>query len=124
MLPPWLARFNRAITNRTYGRLAGRAPWLGQVVHRGRRTGRVYRTPVNIHRFEGGYRISIDYGRHSDWVQNVLAQGGCVLVDRGKAIALTTPRVIHDPQATWAPLAARRVLARIGSGYYMEMREL
>ncbi|MGV9869165.1 nitroreductase family deazaflavin-dependent oxidoreductase [Rhodococcus koreensis] len=122
MLPRQLAKFNRLITNRTYGRLAGHAPWMGIVVHRGRKSRREYHTPVNVHRFAEGYRISLDYGPDSDWVQNVVAQGGCSLVTRGRIVVLVAPQVIHDPKANWAPPAARRILAMVGSGYYLQLR--
>lgn len=122
MLPRQLAGFNRIVTNRTYGRLAGHAPWMGIVVHRGRKTGREYRTPVNVHRFEDGYRISLDYGPGSDWVRNVIARGGCTMVSRGKSIELSSPRVVEDAGATWAPPALRRVLTTVGSGYYLQLR--
>lgn len=94
MLPRQLAKFNRLITNRTYGRLAGHAPWMGIVVHRGRKSRREYRTPVNVHRLADGYRISLDYGPKSDWVQNVVAHGGCSLMTRGKIVELVAPQVI------------------------------
>ncbi|MFF0818346.1 nitroreductase family deazaflavin-dependent oxidoreductase [Rhodococcus sp. NPDC003318] len=122
MLPRQLAKFNRLITNRTYGRLAGHAPWMGIVVHRGRRSRREYRTPVNVHPFADGYRISLDYGPESDWVQNVVAQGGCSLVTRGKIVELVAPQVIQDTEANWAPTAARRILEKVGSGYYLQLR--
>ncbi|CAM3849207.1 hypothetical protein [Smaragdicoccus niigatensis] len=118
----WLARVNRVALNKTYGRLAGRAPWMGAVIHRGRKSGKEFRTPVNLHRFDGGYRISLDYGPGVDWVRNVVAQGGCSLVDRGQTITLDRPEVIHDPEVSWASPVARRVLKKVGSGYYLQLR--
>jgi len=45
-----LAAFNLAVTNRITGRFAGWLPGFGIVTHLGRKSGRVYRTPVNVFR--------------------------------------------------------------------------
>lgn len=124
MLPRRLAEFNRLVTNRTYGRLAGNAPWMGLVIHRGRKSNREYRTPVNVYPCEGGYRISLDYGPESDWVRNVTAQRGCSLVTRGGTVDLVEPQVIHNREATWAPPVVRHVLAKVGSGYYLQLHRV
>ena len=39
-----IGRFNRLATNRVTGLVAGRLPGFGIVTHRGRRSGRTYRT--------------------------------------------------------------------------------
>src|SRR5690348_16112105 len=88
-LPPWLARFNRHATNRLTSVFAGRAPGFGIVIHTGRRSGRVYRTPVNAFRDGDDDLIALTYGAQADWVRNVLAAGGCTLVTRGRAVRLT-----------------------------------
>ncbi|SCF06599.1 hypothetical protein GA0070607_5111 [Micromonospora coriariae] len=72
VLPRRLARFNRVVTNRVTGPLAGRLPGFGVIIHRGRRSGRVYRTPINIFRTSGGYVAALTYG-FTDWARNVLA---------------------------------------------------
>src|SRR5437879_2238381 len=103
-LPRALARFNRRVTNRVSGVVAGRAPGFGIVVHGGRKSGRVYRTPVNVFAHDGGYRIALTYGQDADWVKNVLAAGEFELETGGRTVALADPVVRHDAAATWAPL--------------------
>jgi len=49
-LPKRLARFNLLVTNRVVGPFARRLPGFAVVSHVGRRSGRVYRTPVNLYR--------------------------------------------------------------------------
>jgi hypothetical protein len=44
----WVAAFNLAVTNRIMSRFAGRLPGFGILRHIGRKSGRVYRTPVNV----------------------------------------------------------------------------
>jgi deazaflavin-dependent oxidoreductase (nitroreductase family) len=95
-LPRWIARFNRHVTNRLLGPLAPYLPAFGVVVHVGRKSHRVYRTPINVFRRPGGYVIALTYGPDADWVHNVLANDGAILETRGRTLRLTRPRLIHD----------------------------
>jgi deazaflavin-dependent oxidoreductase (nitroreductase family) len=70
-----MAWFNRHVTNRITRPLARSLPGFGVVEHAGRRSGRQYRTPVNVFRAGPSYVIALTYGVESDWVQNVLAAG-------------------------------------------------
>src|SRR6266704_4195225 len=78
----WVAAFNLAVTNRITSRFAARLPGFGILAHVGRKSGRVYRTPVNVFRAPEGLLIALTYGRVSEWVKNVLAAGGCQLETR------------------------------------------
>src|SRR6266498_1317049 len=69
-LPRSVTRFNRTILNRVLSPAAARLPAFGIVIHRGRKSGRSYRTPVNIFRQRDGYVIALTYGV-GDWVRNV-----------------------------------------------------
>src|SRR6266508_1110713 len=84
-LPQGLGRFNRLVTNPVTRTFAGRVPGFAIVVHRGRTSGRRYRTPVNAFaRPDGGYTLALTYGPDAQWVRNVLAQGGCTLEATGR----------------------------------------
>jgi len=121
-LPRSLGRFNRRVTNPVVRSFAGRLPGFGIVVHRGRTTGRQYRTPVNaFQRPGGGYVIALTYGQGAQWIRNVLAQGGCVLETRGRRVELRTPRVVHDPRRQPVPAPARAVLRLIGVELFLEL---
>ena len=95
-----LARFNRRVTNRIVRSFAGRrlSP-VAIVVHRGRTSGRCYRTPVIPFRLNDGYAISLPYGADREWVRNVLAAGSCILEQGGKRIELTNPGVLVGSEA-------------------------
>jgi deazaflavin-dependent oxidoreductase (nitroreductase family) len=95
-LPRTLARLNRIGLNRIVRHLATWLPGLAVVEHVGRRSGTVYRTPVNLFTADGHYTMALTYGADSDWVRNVLAGGGCHLVHRRQRIRLVDPRVVHD----------------------------
>jgi deazaflavin-dependent oxidoreductase (nitroreductase family) len=112
-LPRVIARFNRHVTNRVLGPLAPHLPAFGVVIHRGRHSGRSYRTPVNVFRRPAGVVVALTYGPDADWVRNVLAAGGCVLETRGHAVPLTQPRLIHDERRRSVP-AALRPIGRLG----------
>jgi deazaflavin-dependent oxidoreductase (nitroreductase family) len=113
-LPRSVARFNRHATNRVLGPLAPFLPHFGVVIHRGRRSGREYRTPVNVFRRRGGLLVALTYGPESDWVRNVLAAGGCTLETGGHKLRLCNPRLLHDPTHRAVPSILRPV-GRLGN---------
>ncbi|MEU2037323.1 nitroreductase family deazaflavin-dependent oxidoreductase [Nocardia niwae] len=122
VLPHALAKFNRHVTNPAAGLIAGRAPGFGIVRHKGRKSGRSYRTPVMVFERHGAYRIALTYGRDVDWVKNIHAAGGFALETHGRVVDLTDPVVRHDPSAAWAPMGVQQVLKTISAEYYVESR--
>jgi deazaflavin-dependent oxidoreductase (nitroreductase family) len=119
-LPPWLARFNRVVTNPLARPVAARLPGFAVVRHVGRRSGRLYRTPVNLFRSSDRYVIALTYGAERDWVKNVLAAGGCGVETRGRTVRLTDPRVVKGDHAV-VPPAVRQILKAIGVTGFMEL---
>ncbi|HLW47787.1 MAG TPA: nitroreductase family deazaflavin-dependent oxidoreductase [bacterium] len=116
-----VARFNRALTNRITRCFAGRMPGFGIVIHRGRKTGRLYRTPVNIFTVPDGVLIALTYGRDSEWVKNVMAAGGCGLETRGRLYQMTGPVIVHDPGHHRLPLPVRIIPAIGGVTDYLRL---
>jgi deazaflavin-dependent oxidoreductase (nitroreductase family) len=92
-LPGWLARLNRRVTNPVLRPVAGRLPGFGVVLHRGRRSGRLYRTPVNVFQVGRRFLVVLTYGPNVDWVKNVLAAGGCQILHRGHRADLVRPEL-------------------------------
>jgi deazaflavin-dependent oxidoreductase (nitroreductase family) len=121
-LPRRLAPFNRLAANRVTEPFAGRLPGFAVVVHKGRKSGREYRCPVGAAQDEIGYKIPLPYGLDVDWLKNVLAEGGCELVVRGKSVQVVDPQVIHDGEASWTPIGVRQVLKAIDAPYYLQVR--
>jgi deazaflavin-dependent oxidoreductase (nitroreductase family) len=116
---PWVAAFNGAVTNRITGRFAGRWPGFGMVTHLGRRSGKLYHTPVNVFRTPDGFQIALTYGRDSQWVRNVLAAGGAQLETGGARYQLSAPTIVHDPTRRRFPRLVRMVLWMIGASDFM-----
>ena len=116
----WLAKINIAFTNRITSLFAGWLPGFGILTHVGRRSGKVYRTPVNVFRASDGFIIALTYSSQSEWVKNVLAAGGCELKTRRKKYQLSAPNVVRDPTRRQFPLPVRVVLRIVGADEYME----
>ena len=122
-IPRVVARFNRVVTNPIQRLWAGRLPGMVIVEHVGRRTGRLYRTPVNARRESDGFSIALTYGAETDWVRNVMAAGGGHVVYRRKRIEFTDPTIAaaSDVLAAW-PAPARFVLRLLRVDSAMQLR--
>jgi deazaflavin-dependent oxidoreductase (nitroreductase family) len=107
-----VARFNKAVNNPIQSQYAWLLPPWSVIVHRGRKSGRVYRTPVDAFRKGDTFAVVILYGEHSDWIRNVLAGGGEV-VRGGRTYDLLEPRVISVAEAGPEIPAAARVVGRV-----------
>jgi deazaflavin-dependent oxidoreductase (nitroreductase family) len=109
-MPRLMARLNRAGVNRLLRRIAPRMPGLGVVVHRGRRSGRTYRTPVAVVPTSTGPVIGLFYGSQSDWVKNVLAAGELELLTTGRTLHFGSPRIYHDESRAGFGVVPRQIL--------------
>jgi deazaflavin-dependent oxidoreductase (nitroreductase family) len=113
--PGWLGRLNKLVTNPILRPVAGRAPYFGVVVHRGRLSGRVYRTPVNVFQRGEEFIFALTYGPERDWVKNLMHQGRFTLIHRGRTTELIEPRLWETTEAPTAiPAVAREILRRAG----------
>ncbi len=117
-----LARLNRAVTNKLSVHVAGVLPGMGIVVHVGRRTRNVYRTPVLVFRTMNGFRIALTYGRDSDWVKNAFAHGAVRLVTRGREYELSAPEVVVDEHRQHVPLLPRGTLRVLRVSEFLDLR--
>jgi deazaflavin-dependent oxidoreductase (nitroreductase family) len=117
----WVAAFNRIFLNRITGHFAARLPGFGILTHVGRKSGRAYRTPVNVFRAPDGFLIALTYGRDSEWVKNVQAAGRCQLETRRVTYELSSPTIIHDPTRQRFPFPVRLILRLIGANDFMPL---
>jgi deazaflavin-dependent oxidoreductase (nitroreductase family) len=121
-IPRAVRRWNKAGLNRVTRHVAPWMPGFGVVVHRGRRSGRRYETPVNVFPATSGYLLALTYGRDTDWVKNVLAAGGCELRTRGRTVRLDSPRVYHDETRRGIRPFERQILGAIGVADFLSLR--
>jgi deazaflavin-dependent oxidoreductase (nitroreductase family) len=54
--------------------VAGHLPGFGLLEHRGRRSGRLYQTPVSAHREGDVVWLVAEHGAHADYVRNLRAE--------------------------------------------------
>ena len=120
-IPRVVARVNRVVTNRVTGLFAGHVPGFGVIVHQGRRSGRQYRTPVNVFGVPGGYLVALTYGADSDWVKNVVAANRCILEVRGRRVRLTNPRIVRDESRRDVPPIVRTILGLLGVTEFLRL---
>jgi hypothetical protein len=80
----WLAFIARTINPRALAAAkSGRGPF-SLVRHVGRKSGRVYETPIIVAPVPDGFVAELTYGPRVAWYQNSLAAGGCELVVHGE----------------------------------------
>ena len=97
-LPHWVARVNRRVTNRILEPLARVSPGFAVVQHSGRRSGRTYRTPVNVFEADRHLLVALTYGPKADWFRNARA-GPAHLERRGRLLPIETISVVGRDQA-------------------------
>ncbi|BBZ65706.1 peptidase [Mycolicibacterium insubricum] len=113
-LPQRLARFNRHVTNPIQRMWAGWAPGFGILEHTGRKSGKTYRTPLNVFSTDDGVAILLSYGPDRDWLKNITVAGGGTLKRRGQTFRVTDPRVVSREEAAGHVTGgARRAFGKI-----------
>jgi deazaflavin-dependent oxidoreductase (nitroreductase family) len=117
-LRPFTTRFVNPLSRR----FAGWLPGFGLLIYAGRKTGRRYRTPINVFRRGNFYVFALTYGSEVDWVRNVLAAGGCELRTRGRDVPLVEPELLDDPAGRLMPLPVRLFLRLNRVTEYLRMR--
>ena len=121
-IPRAVGRWNKAGLNRITRHIAPWMPGFGVVIHSGRRSGRCYRTPVNVFPAADGYVFALTYGPDTDWVKNVLAAGGCELQTRGRTIRLTSPRIYRDEDRRGIRPVEREVLRALNVADFLSAK--
>src|SRR4051794_4023947 len=120
-----VARFNKIVNNRIQRVYAWLLPPWAILIHRGRKSGRVFRTPVLAFRKDGKLLIALLYGEKSDWLRNMRAAGGGEFVRGGRKYSLGEPRVVDTdaapelarlsaPARAYCRLADKQVVADVG----------
>jgi deazaflavin-dependent oxidoreductase (nitroreductase family) len=113
-LPQRLARFNRYVTNPVQRLWAGWAPGMGVLEHVGRRSGRVYRTPLMVFSTGEGVAVLLTYGADRDWLKNLNAADGGRLRRHGRSHTVRNPQVMtREEAATHVTGIGRRVFRQL-----------
>ncbi|MGH8873439.1 MAG: nitroreductase family deazaflavin-dependent oxidoreductase [Acidimicrobiia bacterium] len=112
-LPRTLALFNRVVTNRITRPLATLLPGLAVIAHRGRVSGKEYRTPVNAWLDDESAIVALTYGHDVDWLKNLRAAEGGAIVSQGKTYQVGAPVLIGSEGMSRMPSMVRFILGTI-----------
>ena len=118
----FLRPFTTRVVNPLTRRVAGWLPGFGLLTYRGRKTGRTYRTPINVFTRGDSYVFALTYGSGVDWVKNVIAAGECGLRTRGRDTRLVEPELFVDPAQRLMPLPVRLFLRLNRVTEFLRMR--
>src|SRR5947209_17162904 len=90
-------------------------PLYGVLEHRGRRSGKRFRTPVVVRPTSDGFIVPMPWGETTDWYRNVRAAGGCTIRWKNRDFRLADPQVIDvtTASASFDP-KQYAVMARMG----------
>jgi deazaflavin-dependent oxidoreductase (nitroreductase family) len=84
-------------------------PGFAILTHIGRKSGKTYRTPINVFRRGEFYLFALTYGSDVQWVKNIMTAGGCWMRIGGRDVRLVEPELIIDPELRTMPLPLRIV---------------
>ena len=98
-------------------------PLYGVLEHRGRRSGKLFRTPVVVRRTPHGFVVPMPWGETTDWCRNVRAAGGCRIGWKDRDYLLTDPEVMQtaDAGAAFGDFQ-RRMMQRFKIQQVMQLR--
>lgn len=122
-IPRVVASLNRRATNHVMRPIVRHLPGFAVVSHVGRRSGRIYRTPVNLFRHDGDYVFALTYGPESDWAKNVEAAGQCDIETRGEHVHLVDPTRVTDTDHELVPRPVRPILDLLDVDQFVVMRQ-
>ena len=110
--PRALARYTRGAVNTMTLRFAGHAAFA-DLEHVGRKSGTVRHTPVRAFRTGNTVIVGLNFGRQSDWYQNIKAAGTCRMRLGGEQLTLGAGLRNGSP---FGHLLAEKLRVRLGFG--------
>jgi deazaflavin-dependent oxidoreductase (nitroreductase family) len=118
-----IRKMNKYSINRVMVNIAGvpHSP-ISLIRHTGRRTGKLYATPVIVEPLGDGLVIAFTYGPEVDWYRNILAGGSCIVRRGGVEYACAAPKLIDGESALPAfPFLLRSILRLIGTSQFLSL---
>lgn len=87
----------------------------GLLTHQGRRSGRVYQTPLGATSYGDGFLVPLTYGTRADWYRNLDATGGGTFDWKGRTYQVQRPEIVSGRESMQAwPLRERIILQLAG----------
>ena len=95
----------------------------GLLVHRGRASGKEYRTPLVIRPVEGGFVIPLPFGDRTQWAKNLFTAGAGTVIWNGRTYQVDAPEIIDKATASTAFSGSQRAgIDRFGLGSFLRVR--
>lgn len=111
--PAWLPEIMRRYINPVQRQWAPYLPPWALIVHRGRRSGTEYRSPVLAWRAGGELYVALFYGSRAQWVRNLQAAGGGEAIRRGQRLRLADVRIVPEGDGAGLPGPVRHLAKRM-----------
>ena len=87
--------YHKHVTNPVMVRFfSGRSAHAALLHHVGRRSGKVYSTPLTAHRSEDTIIVGLPWGTEVDWLRNLQAAGQGVVELAGRSFTIDEPEVV------------------------------
>ncbi len=114
--PLWFENFQVKYLNPALKPIARYLPGTATIEHRGRKSGKPYKTIVATYRKGSVLAIALGHGK-TDWIKNVLAAGEADVHYTRRSLHITNPRVLpagsDGPEAQGLPRLLRMQLRRM-----------
>ena len=108
----WLTLIKHSL-NRLTGAVARTSFGPFSIVrHTGRRSGKVYETPIIVQPTDGGFVIALTYGPDVDWYRNVLAANSCDILRHRQWYHVTAVEPLDFERGVRAFSPAQQVILR------------
>jgi deazaflavin-dependent oxidoreductase (nitroreductase family) len=115
VFPVWFENLQVKYLNRAIKPIARFLPGIATIEHRGRKSGKEYKTVVTTYRKDGVLAIALAHGK-TDWIKNVLAAGEADVQYSRHTLHITNPRVLpagsDGPEVQGLPRLPRLQLPR------------
>ena len=101
----------------------GVIPIWGVVRHRGRKSGKLYSTPIAIRPTPDGFVLPLPWGEGTDWCRNLRAAGGGIVHWGGADIEVDAPEIVDVAVAMPAfPPPMRPIVRLTGIKKFLRVR--
>jgi deazaflavin-dependent oxidoreductase (nitroreductase family) len=93
------------------------------VEHVGRKSGKIYQTPIIVARITDGFIAELTYGENVNWYRNIEAAGGCELIVAGaRHHVVAIERCSPDVGRTAFGVPARQILSLLHRNEFRLLR--
>ena len=123
-LPNIVRYFSKLFRNRMIADVESGKSEMSIISHSGRKSGRAFRTPVEAIFLSNEVLIALVYGRKTDWLKNVLEQGGCSIFYKMQTYAATDPVIlpVDSARELLPPDNYKIPKSRAVAGEYLHLR--